>query len=234
MLSSAKKNKPEKIVGILGGMGPYATIDFFKQIIILTQAKKDWEHLRILIDNNVKIPSRTRAVLYQEKSPAPAMIESINKLAQIGADFVVVPCNSAHYFYKKVAPSIKIPWLNMIEIVSRAMPTRQPLILGAYITVIKKIYSQYIKGAIYLSDSENQFVADLIEETKLTSHLSLKNKKRLETIIYEKKSEIDSILLSCSELSIVYKNSHIYGLPIIDSALEYAKATIKFAFNQPL
>ena len=92
----------EKVVGILGGMGPFATVDFYKQILLATHAKKDWEHLRILIDSNVKIPSRTRAILYGEESPAPAMVKSINNLTRIGADFVVVPCNSAHYFYKEV------------------------------------------------------------------------------------------------------------------------------------
>jgi aspartate/glutamate racemase len=57
----------EKIVGILGGMGSYATLDFFKKILLSTPAKKDWEHLRILIDNNVKILSRTRAVLLMNR-----------------------------------------------------------------------------------------------------------------------------------------------------------------------
>ena len=106
---------------------------FFGQILQLTPAKKDWEHLRIFIDNNVKIPSRTRAVLHHEESPVLGMIESINGLADIGDDFVVVPCNSAHYFYDEVVRKIKLPWLNIIEISCnrvRRIGKQRPLILG--------------------------------------------------------------------------------------------------------
>lgn len=229
---SVEKSKKEKIVGILGGMGPYATADFFRQILTLTPAKKDWKHLHILIDNNVKIPSRTRAVLYQEKSPAPAMIESINKLTQIGADFIVVPCNSAHYFYKQVAPSIKIPWLNMIEIVSKAISIKKfkkPLVLGGYVTTKKRLYSQYLPKTVYLSRLENQKITNLIEEIKLTSALSAKGRKKLEKIIHQKKSDVDCVLFACSELSIIYKEKYIGNLPMVDAAFEYAQATIKFA-----
>lgn len=234
MLLSAEKRKKEKIVGILGGMGPYATADFFRQIITLTPAKKDWEHLRILIDNNVKIPSRTRAILYQEESPIPAMIASINKLAQIDADFIVVPCNSAHYFYKKVAPFIRVRWLNMLEIVSNVITAKKfqkPLVLGGYVTVKKKLYSQYLPKSVYLSHLENQIVTALIEEIKLTSTLSVKARKKLEKIINQRKSAIDCVLLACSELSIIYKKSQISGISTVDATFEYAKATVEFAFH---
>ena len=157
--------KKEKIVGILGGMGPYATVYFFKQIVDSTPAKKDREHLHVLIDNNVKIPSRTRAILYNEISPVRLMIKSINKLALWGADFVVVPCNSAHFFYEQVIKAIKIPWLNMIKIVSQALKKsqkKQPLILGGYITIKKKLYSKYIPHAIYLPQTENQHIFTFI------------------------------------------------------------------------
>ena len=225
----------EKVVGILGGMGPYATVDFFSKIIALTPAKKDWEHLRIIIDNNVKIPSRTRAVLYGEASPVPGMIESINQLASIGTDFVTLPCNSAHYFYEQVVQGIQIPWLNMIESVSKAMTLdrSRPLILGGYITVTKKLYSRHIPGAVYPSPEDNEFIWSVIEEIKLTSDLSTSSRTRLETMIHEMKGEIDCVLLACTELSIVYGGiASIDGLKVVDSGAEYAKATIEFAKAQ--
>lgn len=228
--------KREKIVGILGGMGPFATVDFFRQILLCTPAEKDWEHLRILIDNNVKIPSRTRAVLYKENSPVPMMIESINMLSRIGADFVTVPCNSAHYFYKEVVQFIKIPWLNMIHITAKAVlkDRSKPLILGGYVTVNKRLYSEYIPDARYLSDAENEIISNIIEEIKLTSKLSIKSRKYLEGIINRKKHEIDCIILACTELSIIYKNKSICGVKTVDSTLEYAKVVVKYARNYPM
>jgi aspartate racemase len=225
----------EKVVGVLGGMGPFATVDFFSRIVALTPAKKDWEHLRIVIDNNVKIPSRTRAVLYGEASPVPGMIESINQLASIGADFVTLPCNSAHYFYDQVVQGIQIPWLNMLESVSKAVTVNgdRPLVLGGYITMTEELYSRYIPGAAYPSPKDSEFMWSLIEEIKLTSGLSVSSRTQLETMISKMKGEIDCVLLACTELSIVYGGiTSIDGLRVIDSSTEYAKATVEFAKAQ--
>lgn len=232
----------EKVVGILGGMGPFATVDFFSKIVALTPAKKDWEHLRIIIDNNVKIPSRTRAVLYGEASPVPGMIESINQLASIGADFVTLPCNSAHYFYEQVARGIQIPWLNMLESVSRAVIAHgdRPLVLGGYITITKKLYSKYLPGAVYPAPPDSEFIWSAIEEIKLTSDLSVSSRAQLETMIAAMKAQIDCVLLACTEFSIVSRAlvagsasdgdvATIDGLRVLDSGTEYAKATIEFA-----
>lgn len=224
--------KKEKVVGILGGMGPFATADFFRLIIQNTPAKKDWEHLRILIDNNVKIPSRTRAVLYNEESPAASMIESINGLACIGADFVVVPCNSAHYFYKDVTPHIKIPWLSIIEITSKRITTmgkKHPLILGGFATTYKRLYSEYIPEAVYLSDIENRIVEEMIEEIKLTSALSAKLRKTLKEILENNKQTVDCAVIACTELPLVYNENNLYGVDLINSSLEYAKEVIRYA-----
>lgn len=221
--------RKEKVVGILGGMGPYATLDFFKKILDLTPAKKDWEHLRMIIDNNVKIPSRTRAILYQEKSPVQDITKSINNLAKIGADFVVLPCNSAHFFYEEVITNIKIPWLNMVQIISKYIKKDKPLILGGYITVKKKLYSKYINNSVYLDDEENGYVSQIIEEVKLTSKLSNISRKNLFKIISKYKDKADSIILACTELPIVIKDRYINNLEIFDTNLIYAQATIDYA-----
>lgn len=226
--------KKEKVVGILGGMGPFATAEFFRQILLCTPAKKDWEHLRILIDNNVKIPSRTRAILYDEASPAPAMIESINMLSSMGADFVVVPCNSAHYFYNEVVPFIKIPWLNMVSIAAETVSRlgrSKPLILGGYVTVEKRLYSGYIPEARYLPSAENEITIAALEEVKLTSKLSAETARCLEDVVSERKHEIDCVILACTELSIVFNNRQIAGIETMDADLEYAKEVVRYARN---
>jgi len=106
---------PEKIIGILGGMGPEATIDLFYKIIKFTPAEKDQEHLRIIIDNNPKIPDRTNAILGTGKDPLPELITTAKNLEKAGADFIIMPCNTAHYFISKIQKNISIPILNMIQ-----------------------------------------------------------------------------------------------------------------------
>jgi aspartate racemase len=105
----------EKIIGILGGMGPEATIDFFAKIVKGTGAKKDQDHLRILIDNNPKIPDRTSALQGKGKSPLAELVRSARLLERAGADFLVIPCVTVHYYHRSLQKRLKIPVLHIVE-----------------------------------------------------------------------------------------------------------------------
>lgn len=105
----------EKIIGILGGMGPEATIDLFAKIVRGTKVKKDQDHLRILIDNNPKIPDRTLAIQGKGPSPLPQLVRSAKLLEKAGADFIIIPCVTAHYYYEPLTRKVRIPILHIIE-----------------------------------------------------------------------------------------------------------------------
>jgi len=105
----------EKVIGILGGMGPEATIDLFTRIVKKTKVKKDQDHLRILIDNNPKIPDRTKAIQKKGPSPLRKLVRSAKTLEAAGADFIVIPCVTAHYYYKSLQKRIKVPILHIVE-----------------------------------------------------------------------------------------------------------------------
>jgi len=102
-------------IGIIGGMGPLATADLFRKIICMTKAASDQEHIHIVIDNNTEIPDRTRAILYGGATPLPALARSALKLEVMGADLLLMACNTAHYFYDQMQPFIHVPMLHMPE-----------------------------------------------------------------------------------------------------------------------
>ncbi|MDR3591367.1 MAG: amino acid racemase [Negativicutes bacterium] len=104
-----------KKVGILGGMGPLATVDLFAKIVQNTPATLDQDHLRIIIDNNPQIPPRVEAILEGAESPLPAMAESARLLEKAGADFIVMPCNTAHYWIEELRAAVSVPVYSMIE-----------------------------------------------------------------------------------------------------------------------
>tara|TARA_B100001741_G_scaffold81804_1_gene66293 strand:+ start:424 stop:1113 length:690 start_codon:yes stop_codon:yes gene_type:complete len=214
----------ETTIGILGGMGPYATNFFFKRILDLTPVKMDKDHFHTIIDNNVKIPSRTRAVKYNEQSPVNDIVNSINNLAKIGCSCVMLPCNSVHYFYEAVSKKIEIPWLNMIEIVSNKMLElnySRPLILGGFVTTEKKVYSKYLPESVYLSESENRIIESIIEEIKIKNILDKNSDKTIRDIVKNYDDMIDSVLLGCTELPIVMNEDHFKGKKVISSIDEY-------------
>jgi aspartate racemase len=102
-------------VGVVGGMGPEATLDLYKEIIFLTPAEKDQEHIPMVIYNNPTIPDRTAGILYKGENPLPELIKSVQKVEQSGADFIILPCNTSHYYIEDLRAFTNIPIVSMIE-----------------------------------------------------------------------------------------------------------------------
>ncbi len=100
-------------IGILGGVGPEATAELFRRIIRSTCAGADQEHVPVIIFNDPSIPDRTAAILGRGPSPAPALRRAARRLAAAGADFIVIPCNTAHYYLPAIRRAVRVPVLDM-------------------------------------------------------------------------------------------------------------------------
>ena len=112
--------KPEYVLGVLGGMGTYATIHLFQQYAELFPAEKEWDRPRIIIDNNCTMPSRVRAVLYNENwdELVTRMAESIRILIEAGATQIILGCNTSHVFLEdvyKIIPEARAKVINIID-----------------------------------------------------------------------------------------------------------------------
>ena len=116
----------EKIIGIIGGLGPAATSDLLSRIIKLTKAKKDQDHIHVIIDNNPKIPDRTQAIFGKGESPVPALVESGKMLERAKVDFIIIPCNTAHFFYDELKGHLRIPIVHMIREVAKKIHKEYP------------------------------------------------------------------------------------------------------------
>ena len=116
----------EKSIGILGGMGPLATADLLRKIVLLTKAEKDGDHVRVFIDDNPRIPDRTAAILAGGENPLPQMTDSLEKLEKCGASCIIMPCNTAHYFLPELQKKTKTPFISMLEATAKACATRYP------------------------------------------------------------------------------------------------------------
>ena len=97
-------------------MGPEATVDLMQRIIRLTPALDDADHIRCIVDNNPKVPSRIKAIIEGDgEDPGPCMADMGRRLESWGADFLVIACNTAHYYYGAVQKAVNIPVINLIE-----------------------------------------------------------------------------------------------------------------------
>ncbi len=232
-----KPNSYSKTVGILGGMGPYATLSFFQTLLTLTPAAKDWDHLRIIIDNNPHIPSRTRHLLYAEASPVSGMLESCLKLEKYPVDIIVLPCNSAAVFIPEIQPQLNIPLLNICEITSNSLAKNYPAarrvaVLGGYVTYQRQSYKQYLdQHGIELLDhgiAVQRQSEQLIEAIKINPSLieHTREMESLATNLY-KNLQVDAVVMACTEFGCL-SNLHA-PIPMIDSSLELARHTIALA-----
>ncbi|NWG53986.1 MAG: amino acid racemase [Hydrogenophilaceae bacterium] len=104
-----------KTIGIIGGLGPAATADFFQKLIAATPARGDSDHLRVLIDSNPRIPDRNAAIAGRGESPAPYLVAAALGLERAGADLLVMACNTAHHWQDDVRAAVAIPFLSMID-----------------------------------------------------------------------------------------------------------------------
>ena len=106
----------EKVIGIIGGMGPEATVELMRQIIRRTPARDDADHVRMLVDNNPKVPSRIAFLLEGGTvDPTPTLIGMAQGLVSIGATVLAMPCNTAHAFAAAIKASVEVPFIDMID-----------------------------------------------------------------------------------------------------------------------
>lgn len=111
-------NRKVKTIGILGGMGPEATLYLYGQIIINTSAEKDQDHIPVIINSNPQTPDRTRNIVYGEESPLPYLVQGAKLLEKAGASLLLIPCNTAHYYIDDISAEISVPIISMIDTTS--------------------------------------------------------------------------------------------------------------------
>ncbi|MFO7543899.1 MAG: amino acid racemase [Trueperaceae bacterium] len=113
MRASATKARP--VIGVLGGMGPEATLDFYAKLIAATPASTDQDHLHVIIDADPSVPDRSAAIAGTGPSPGPQLAAMARRLEAAGADVLVMTCNSAHAFQDEVTAAVGIPFVSIVE-----------------------------------------------------------------------------------------------------------------------
>ena len=103
------------MIGILGGMGPLATADFFSKVIAATPASGDKDHVPLLIQSDPRIPSRPEAILHGGESPLPALLAGRDRLIAAGATALAMPCNTAHFWFAELLHGCSVPFLSIVD-----------------------------------------------------------------------------------------------------------------------
>lgn len=139
-------------MGVLGGMGPEATVDFMARVIALVPAERDQDHVHMIVDNNPQVPDRQAAMHGDGSAVTAALIEMAQRLEKAGADFLVMPCNTAHVFLDGFEQAIDIPLIHIIEETVREIETTKRAakrigVLATDACIESEVYQQAISGS---------------------------------------------------------------------------------------
>lgn len=113
------------LLGVLGGMGPLATVDFLRKLIEETPAERDQDHVPVVVYSVPQIPDRPAAIVAGGPTPLPAMLEGVRVLRQAGARAIAIPCNTAHYWYDELARAAGVPVLHIADAACAALDGRR-------------------------------------------------------------------------------------------------------------
>ncbi len=226
-----------KTVGIIGGMGPAATHAFFGQILALTHARTDQEHLHLIIDNDPSIPDRTAFLLGRGEDPVPALVAAARRLEAAGCDLLVMPCNTAAAFVDQIGPTVSIPILDWTGEAAdaAARASRDTVgILATTGTIQAGLYQRALADrghkAIVPDRADQETVMDVIYgPTGVKAGNAAAGRDRDLLAVADRLVErgAQSILLACTELPLALPaTDRRWSAPAIDPSLVVAERVV--------
>jgi len=225
----------DKTAGVIGGMGPDATVDFMAKVIAATPAGKDQDHVRLLVDQNPKVPDRQAAQAGVGEDPGPVMATMAKGLEQAGADFLVMPCNMAHVFAKPVRDAVSIPLVSIIDVTVDAC--RQHDVIGVLTTpgcLAAGVYQDALSaaglGTVLTDDAEVAELMRLVTAIKAgdRSEPIARGMQSLAAMLVEKGAK--AIIAGCTEIPLVL-TPDLLDVPLVSSTDVLAEVTVAIAIG---
>lgn len=211
-------------IGIIGGMGPAATAELFRRVVLYTYAQTDQEHIKMCILNDPSIPDRTDYILRNGKSPLQAILHNINIAREVGCKYFAIPCNTSHFFYKEFEGVQGIEFINMVEETCRygakVFPDKQICILATLGTIEGDVYKRIGKtegNIVYPSMEINKILMETIRYIKAgANNLKELADRMFQTISCEFSADKTVFVLACTELSLLLPYLNGYYIDAMD------------------
>ena len=235
------------LVGVLGGMGPLATLDFLHKVLAATPARRDQDHVPMIVSSIPQVPDRTAAFRGEGESPLPALRACGERLAAAGVGLVVLPCNTAHLWFDALQSALGLPMLHLADAalaeLARRAPGARVGLLATDATLASGLYlnRRHAHPSGHQPDHQPHWVLPTAPEMvdwvmpgiaavkagspELGRELLLKAAHALQ------RRGADALLLGCTELPLVLDEAAL-GLPVIDATDALARAVVAWSQAQ--
>jgi len=227
----------EKVIGILGGQGPEATLDLYRRIIQHTHAATDQEHFRTIIDCNPKTPNPNNAITQGTQDPTRTLCATAQNLEKAGADFLVIPCNTVHIFLDAIRASIHIPVYSIVDETIKTLlgdipNARRVALLASPAVVATRLYTDRLEEhgiETFLPDEAGEEkVREVIFAVKSGDKGPAEKEKLLSVTGSLVAQGAQAVILGCTELPLVLSPQDL-SVPSIDTLDVLARAAVREA-----
>lgn len=230
----------DKVIGIIGGMGPAATVDFMARVMAQTPAKNDQQHLRMLVEHNPRIPSRQLAMRGSGESPGPTLAAMARCLEIAGADLLVMPCNLAHAWQSDIEAASGVPFISIVDATVESALSRSDgeSAIGLMTTpgcFAAGLYQQALadngRSVISQTSDELEATMKLVERIKggdLSSELVTAMRAQADRLIAR---GAKVLIAACTEFPLVLDES-MFDVAFISSTDELAKKAVAVAMGR--
>lgn len=230
-----------KMIGVLGGMGPAATADFYQKIIRATPAKADQDHLKVLIFSNPQVPDRTAAIRGEGPDPLPILVAGAEVLIQGGADLITIPCVTAHHYYDALQRAVSVPILHLVGETATAVMGEYPGLrrlglLATTGTLQSRLFEHYFepRGLTILRPDPAVQASAVMEAIYAVKHGEPAERARRlirEAAEHLRAQGADAILAGCTEVPLILQDGDL-PVPVIDPTWILAQAAVRWALGQ--
>lgn len=230
-----------KMIGVLGGMGPAATADFYQKIIRATPAEADQDHLKVLIFSNPQVPDRTAAIRGEGPDPLPTLVAGAEVLIQGGADLIAIPCVTAHHYYNALQQAASVPILHLVgetvtSVVHEYPALRRLGLLATTGTLQSRLFEVYFEPrgfTILTPDPAVQAAAVMEGIYAVKRGEPLERPRRLirEAAEHLWARGAEAIIAGCTEVPLILQEGDL-PVPVIDPTWILARAAVRRALDQ--
>lgn len=232
------------MIGVFGGMGPLATVDFLDKVVRLTPASRDQDHLPVIVASLPHIHDRSSAILGRGRDPLPQLLSGIDLLNQMSVGVIAIPCNSSHHWFDEMSNHSKAPLLHIAKTCVQAIvPTGNPCVAvfatrGALQSGFyqRELASCGIDFLLPDSDTGQTQVDACIRDIK-AGHYETGGRHLTQACQEMVQRGANTLIMGCTEIPIASRFAEVSALTLIDSSLELARASVAFAlargWNKP-
>ena len=230
----------QRTVGVLGGMGPDATVDFMQKVIRLTPAERDQDHIRMLVDHDPTVPSRQNPSLSDDARIREMLATMAERLEAAGADFLVMVCNTAYGWIDRALERVSIPFISIVEETVRALARRHPDVrrVGIMATPACLEVGMYQRSleraglvALPVEDKARATLMGLIDRVKAGDQGAEVSRGMAKIARGLVEQGAEAIIAGCTEIPLVLSDSQL-TVPLISSTDELARRTVELALGE--